>query len=297
MRHPVRTAALTLVSVGALISLGAAPALADSPNGEIQQTVHVVGNGSSVWIDHPTIWSGSIRFVETSTNPQTQQGGGSTISLFSLNHGVSVQKFQRDLAAEFSSTPKVAARGTRQLVRDAYVVKGLADLVPGWPEVVTENLAPGTYYLMDLANQVLPAKLTTLTVRAATARIEQDSDLRSQLTVWATSADRFVAPNNWPHRGTYTFKNVSDTLHMMQIVRVKPGTKDEDISEFFAGTTKAVPLIPGPSGGNDVTSPGVSLQVSYNLPPGTYVLLCFVADDVTGMPHAFMGMHKVVVLH
>ena len=296
MRHPVRTAALTLVSVGALISLGAGPALADSSHGEIQQTVHVVGNGSSVWIDHPTIWSGSIRFVETSTNPQTQEGGGSTISLFSLNHGVSVQKFQRDLADEFSSTPKVAARGTRALVRDGNV-KGLADLVPGWPEVVTENLAPGTYYLMDLANQVLPAKLTTLTVRAATARIEQDSDLRSQLTVWATSADRFVAPNNWPHRGTYTFKNVSDTLHMMQIVRVKPGTKDEDISEFFAGTTKAVPLIPGPSGGNDVTSPGVSLQVSYNLPPGTYVLLCFVADDVTGMPHAFMGMHKVVVLH
>ena len=36
--------------------------------------------------------------------------------------------------------------------------------------------------------------------------------------------------------------------------------------------------------------------MSYNLPKGTYVLLCFVADDLTGMPHAIMGMHKVVVL-
>jgi len=24
--------------------------------------------------------------------------------------------------------------------------------------------------------------------------------------------------------------------------------------------------------------------------------MCFIADDVTGMPHAFMGMHKVVIL-
>jgi len=53
----------------------------------------------------------------------------------------------------------------------------------------------------------------------------------------------------------------------------------------------------GPSGGSDVESPGVSLQLTYNLPAGTYVLLCFVADDQTGMPHAMMGMHKVVVLH
>jgi len=48
----------------------------------------------------------------------------------------------------------------------------------------------------------------------------------------------------------------------------------------------------GPSGGNDVVSPGGTIRVAYNLPAGTYVLLCFVADDVTGMPHALMGMHK-----
>ena len=27
-----------------------------------------------------------------------------------------------------------------------------------------------------------------------------------------------------------------------------------------------------------------------------YVLLCFVADDVTGVPHAIMGMHKALYL-
>jgi hypothetical protein len=45
------------------------------------------------------------------------------------------------------------------------------------------------------------------------------------------------------------------------------------------------------------TSRSNRLQLSYNLPRGTYALLCIVADDVTGMPHALMGMHKAVVLH
>ena len=45
-----------------------------------------------------------------------------------------------------------------------------------------------------------------------------------------------------------------------------------------------------------MVSPGKTIAVSYNLPRGTYVLLCFVADDVTGIPHAIMGMHLVIRL-
>lgn len=296
MRRPLLTTALTLLSMGGLLTLGAAPALAGSPNGEIQQTVRVVGNGSAVWIDHTHIQSGSIRFAVSTTNPSSQQGGGSSVSLFRLNPGVSLDRFRHDLADEFDQHPKAAADGTRELTQDVHVM-GLADVVQGSPEVVTEKLTPGTYYLMDLGNMVFPPALTTLHVRTAGANIEQDSDLRSQLTVMATSADRFVAPRNWPHRGTYTFKNVSDTLHMMDIQRVKPGTTDQQITAFFNGTNPNVPFMPGPGGGNDVTSPGVTFQLSYDLPPGTYVLLCFIADDQTGMPHAFMGMHKVIVLH
>jgi plastocyanin len=296
MRRPLLKVALTLLSIGGLLTLGAAPAVADSSGSEIYQTVRVVGNGTSVWIDHHTIRSGSIRFAVSSTNPQTQNGGGSTVSLFQLDSGRTVSKFQSDLAHEFSQNPATAAQGTRELTRDVRVM-GLADVVPGRPEVVTEYIGPGTYYLMDLGNQVFPPALTTLTVRSGGANIEQESDLTSQLGVAVTSADRFLAPRNWPHQGTYTFANVSDTLHMMDIQRVKPGTTDQQITAFFNGTSHNVPFMPGPSGGNDVTSPGTIFQVSYNLPPGTYVLLCFIADDQTGMPHAFMGMHKVIVLH
>jgi hypothetical protein len=159
-------------------------------------------------------------------------------------------------------------------------------------------VTPGKYYLVDTAGSPTAANLTTLTVKPAKANVEQDSDLASQTTVLATSADRFVAPRKWPHEGTYTFRNTSDTLHFMELQPVKTGTTDKQVSDFFASGAQGAPPFAksGPGVGNDVVSPGFSLQVTYDLPEGTYVLLCFVADDVTGMPHALMGMHKVVVL-
>ena len=102
----------------------------------------------------------------------------------------------------------------------------------------------------------------------------------------------------WPHRGTYLFHNIADTIHFMQIMPVKAGTTDAQIQAFFnSGSQSAPPFArPGPSGGNDVVSAGKTIAVTYNLPRGTYVLLCFVADDVTGIPHAIMGMHLVIRL-
>jgi hypothetical protein len=38
------------------------------------------------------------------------------------------------------------------------------------------------------------------------------------------------------------------------------------------------------------------VRLTWNLPPATSVMLCFIADDEAGMPHAFAGMHNVVVL-
>jgi len=200
-----------------------------------------------------------------------------------------------DLREEFSSNPATAAKGTRDLVRDVSL-SGLADVVSGYPEVVTENLRSGTYYLMDLAkfSGAGQPKITPLFVTGH----DRGSPLHGRVPVSATSADRFIAPVSWPHHGTYLFRNVADTIHFMAIVPVKAGTTDKQIRAFFDSGSQSQPpfFVNGPTGGNDVVSPGRTIAVSYNLPRGTYVLLCFVADDVTGMPHAVMGMHKVIHL-
>jgi hypothetical protein len=112
-----------------------------------------------------------------------------------------------------------------------------------------------------------------------------------------TSADRFVGPRTLPARGTVTVRNVADTIHFMSISPVQPGTTDAQIQAVFDGDPAAGnPFIDGAEVGLDVLSAGQHAELTYSLPPGTYVLLCFIADDVTGMPHADMGMHKVITL-
>jgi hypothetical protein len=292
MGRYVLKGATVLLSAGALMALGLSPAGAQTSSPEIQQTVHVTGDGGSVMLDHATIWAGSIRFAVASTNRKV----GSNITLFQPKAGKTVSRILHDLFDEFGSDP---ADGTRELTADG-TFHGLADVLVGHSATVTENLTPGKYYLIDIANPPSgPPPVTTLTVLPAKANIEQDSDLVSQTNVYATSADRFVAPRNWPHRGTYTFHNTSDTLHFMSLTPVKDGTTDKQVQKYFDSQSHNPPpfLKAGPSIGNDVTSPGQVLQLSYDLPRGTYVALCFIADDVTGMPHAIMGMHKVVVLN
>jgi hypothetical protein len=84
----------------------------------------------------------------------------------------------------------------------------------------------------------------------------------------------------------------------MLLLPVTPGTTDAQVQAYFDSGVSDPPAfaLNGPSASTDLLSPGKQLVLSYSLPKGTYVLLCFVSDDKTGMPHAAMGMHKVVKL-
>jgi hypothetical protein len=300
MRRSLLTGVAVVAAAGAFVAMGAPDALASERGGhgrwEHQQVVDVRGDGSAAHLSTTHLHAGSIQFRVHTTNPTTPDGGGSQIGMFKLKNGADLPKVFGDLAEEFGADP---AKGTRDLVHDASFY-GLADVSTATPATVTESLSPGTYYLVDLGKQPSgPPAVATLTVDGKRAGIEQDSDLRSQVTVKAVDPDRFVAPRKWPHQGTFTFTNRSDTIHFASLEPVKAGTTDKQVQAYFDSHSDQPPpfLDPSrPSTGSDVLSPGKSLQLSYSLPKGTYVLLCFVADDETGMPHALMGMHEVVVL-
>lgn len=286
--------AVVVLSAGALVALGAGAALAST--GSPAQVVNVVGNGSAVHLSKSTVHAGTVQFNVSTTVYASR--GSSEIVMFKPKNGATPAKVLADFGDEFSGDPSTAAKGTRELVRDA-TFHGLADPAQNTPFTITEKLTAGTYYLADAGLQppTSPAALTKLTVTGASSAAQPA--VASQFTVKLTSSDQFVAPRNWQHHGTVTVANVSDTLHFMNLVPVQPGTTDQEVQQYFDSGSQAPPPFAtgGASGGSDVQSPGTSLQLTYNLPAGTYVLLCFVADDQTGMPHAVMGMHKVVVLH
>lgn len=285
-RRPVR-----LVSIAASVGLVAVGLTACQ---QLPHTALVVGDGSRVAVSQPTIQAGTDSFLVL-TNNKTP-GSGSNIALFSLKGAATTSQVASDLRDEFNQTPATAAKGSRELVRDVNAF-GLADVSVGASVTVTANLTVGTYYLMDLANFSGTGSpiFTPLRVTAGSGR----GPLHGDVSVQATAADRFTAPNTWPHTGSYVFANTAtDTLHFMDLERVKPGTTDAQVQAYFNSQSQAAPpfALNGPGAGNDVVSPGNTIRVAYNLPAGTYVLLCFIADTTTGMPHAIMGMHKVITL-
>jgi len=294
-RHAV--AALAASGLAALSITAASTAAGASTGHPARGCTQVSESGTTVTASRTVLAAGLNCFTVSTTNPgQPGGGGGASVTLFHPVRGVSLAKLLADAKNEFSSKPATAAKGTRELNRDGRFF-GLALVVPGHPETVTENLQPGTYWLGDVADTIgagKPAQLVRLTVLP----FGRSGFLGANVLVRATSADRFIAPRFWPHRGSYLFANVADTIHFMEIVPVKDGTTDAQIQAFFnSGSQSAPPFAKaGPFGGNDVVSPGHLIKVNYNLPRGTYVLLCFVADDVTGIPHAIMGMHLVIHL-
>jgi|SRR5450631_124962 len=300
-----KVAALTLAAAGTLATAGPAAAQGHPSEHPGQVTaVLVLGDGTNVTLSRSSVNEGRIAFKVDTTN--STPGSGSNITLFRLVGHTTLDTFKADLVDEFSADPAIAARGTRELNRDIRAF-GLADVVPGHPETVTELLTAGQYYLMDLGNlgnSPPNPVFTTFTVHhSGQGSSHSQGDRHRGPVIKLTSADRFVSPGTLPARGTVTVMNVADTIHFMEIEPVLKGTTDTQIQAWFDSFANATPpplgpppFADGPTGGLDVLSPGHQAELSYNLPPGTYMLACFVADDVTGMAHAFMGMHKVVTL-
>ena len=297
MRRFFAVAAAAAMALGGL--LGTASSAAAQSQALPTTHVSVQGNGNSarVTLSRSTVPAGRLVFSVSSS--RTQARGGSDVVLLHPRAGVSLARVFADFRDEFSQHPATAARGTRELTRDARFY-GLAQVDKGHPVTVTQHLTGGTYYLLDLDEQtgVGPHPVATrFTVRGRDDNADAESGGRGPL-VRLTSADRFVTPGTLPARGTITVRNTSDTVHFMALQPVKKGTTDRQIQRFFDSGSHATPpfFVRGPTAGMGPQSPGRQAQFTYRLPAGTYVMLCFVADDRTGIPHAIMGMHKVVTL-
>lgn len=103
-----------------------------------------------------------------------------------------------------------------------------------------------------------------------------------------------------PADGRLLFKNrrSAGVPHFVEMQQVVEGTTADQVLESF----QAGPAGPPPPflEGHLITgslSAGQSMTVDYDLPPGHYAVMCFFPDpDTKGMPHAFMGMIRIIEL-
>jgi hypothetical protein len=90
-----------------------------------------------------------------------------------------------------------------------------------------------------------------------------------------------------------TLWNQGDQPHQAQIAQFKQGVGVKDFQAILEGGNPeaVIGLFAGFYGGPNVVAPGRSQTTWQNLPHGDYLLLCFVPDPATGMPHFAMGMY------
>lgn len=235
---------------------------------------------------------------------RTDDANGHFLQAFRPHRGVTVRKVLADLRkAVDRNNPATAARGI-SAVRDDADVLGGAQVTPSVSETFTTPIGAGPVVLLDFTAFLAdPAHPVTRTLQL---RQPKRGGSRDDLAAFPDSivitretpgGPRFDVNGLRRATDNILVHNASDELHEMGLQPVRPGTTDGKIQAFFGGNGSGMPPFTGPSLGLGVVSPGrTALLETHHLPRGTYVLLCFVPDDKTGIPHVVEGMHKVVVL-
>jgi hypothetical protein len=166
------------------------------------------------------------------------------------------------------------------------------------PEGVWQvNLPAGTYTVFGVQSTAMGmAKPVTFTVAGA----PRTAALHATQATFRAVGD--VGSNKWTFRQAgdrpvewITFANSAKELHFLDAFGVKPSTTSAMVRKAVA--SNAPPKFATGTGFHfDVISPGVRVAIKGELDAGTYVVDCFIPSESDGMPHAVMGMWKLITV-
>ncbi|GAA1990413.1 hypothetical protein [Kitasatospora viridis] len=298
LRRGARSAAVTALAVAT--AMGATGvARADAPGHE-GFVVNVKLSTSGVVQAPDEHAGGTVTFKIATDDPN-----GRELQMIRPHQGVTMDQVLQDLAVAVGPDPTAAAAAIVK-VRDEAEALGGGLARPGNDAILTEDIKAGPVYLLDftafLANPGSPPPVKELDL-CEDAGFHLPHFPHSIVIQHETSnGPRFQTEAVDDANGGIFVHNAADELHEMQIQPVAPGTTDDQVQAYFDALLNNTPPPPPPFTGVpvglSVISPGHDAVIHIDkLPPGDYVLLCFVPDDQTGLPHAFEGMHKVVHLH
>lgn len=205
-----------------------------------------------------------------------------------FDRGYDYRDFKKDVAATFAGDMKAL----RRAIAKTELFGGVA---PGASGTVVLPRA-GTYTVFAFGNRG-PGPHASFKVGAAKRSPTPGVDGR----IVAKTGPKWAGSNHLPAKGTFKFKNADKTVpHFVTLQQVVEGTTTDQVLEGLRSEEQGPPpdffLPAGLETGS--LSPGRKMTVNYDLPPGQYVIMCFFPDpNMKGMPHALMGMLKMIRLH
>jgi hypothetical protein len=287
------SAAVALIGAGAGVSV-AAPHASHAAN-PTMPTIKVTASKSSFKVSGSTTFTpGRVELVLKGVGPKDK-----STDIISLKGKYTFKDLRADFKAfgkkegtgPHGSTPKSALKHLNHAINHVDFYGGL-DVFGTQKEHATMVLPKAGDYILFNNTHKLPKNPHTLT--AAGTKVDRAAPA-SSATVNAVTKRRFTGSKTLPANGTVTFKNKStESPHFLGLLHVKKGTSRKQVLAAFQGSGPNV--FRNGQAATDVVDEGNSMTLSYKVPAGTYAEVCFFPDPKTGMPHAFMGMVRIVKL-
>ncbi|MDT4941063.1 MAG: hypothetical protein QOJ34_1152 [Pseudonocardiales bacterium] len=269
-------AAVTAASLGAAAVVGGTAAGASSRAGIPTVVVRMVN-------DHIKIDGGSTLHAGRINFKVVTGAGSHILQILRLHKGYTLQDAGPDFGKAFSGDLAAIHRLDTKVTW-----RGGATARPNNPGFFTVTLRHGNFYMLDQnGNGVTPFRVVGDPVQRP--RVPHSS----QITAFSYGFES--DPETIPAAGTLYFFNQSDQPHFLDIHHVKEGTTRRDVTQALHSNGPPAIFLHGGTGAG-VISPYFGQMMRYDLPPGEYLIACFWPASDTGMPHAFMGMFKLIHL-
>jgi len=244
------------------------------------------------------IAAGRILLTVTNNAPAKQESADA--NLVRLPEGTTID----DVAGFFGPQLATPAMETNQAAPNWIYQATFAGgpiVLPGQTAQAVVDLSPGDWVLLnDSPGAPQSPQLLTVTGSAASpaAAQEPQPDVNVQLQEYAfVGLDQSIPAG--PH--LWKFTNTGTQPHIMILFRGPAGISMNQVMTLLQ-SENATPPPDFPYQESDfdfnqpglgALSPGQTSWLALNLAPGTYIALCFVPDQETGVPHALMGMVQV----
>ena len=296
-RGPAGKLAMVATTVGVLATGAVGAHAAAQRATSAATTLRVAITDHGLYVDGPRTFPAGLVHV---TFEDAKVKHDATIAVLALAPGHTWHEFRSDLKVAFENLfaphgdKKKGLKYLNHVLTYATGYGGMDAHAGETPREGTLLLSnPNSQYFLydDSGNLPNRPKLLTTTGAAGAQTLPATS-----ATVVAMTNRRFGGDSVLPANGTVTFENKStESPHFLVLQQVKNGTTRKQVIAALQSNSGPGPFLHDEAS-SDVVSYGHAMNLHVHVHPGTYAEMCFFPDPKTGMPHAFMGMVRIVHL-
>lgn len=281
------TIAVASMVAASLIPISGSPAGASLADQAPTPSLRAVITKSGVEVSGPTRFrTGWVKLTTVARN------AGGQMELVRFRGDYRFRDLKDDIAATFAGGDDALKHLNRAIRHTRFY--GAPGAEPGQTTHGSAFLdRPDTYVYFQFG-ETGPANPTWLHVRGPLARRAAPNwDAR----VVAREDRRWGGDQVLPAQGAIRFVNRADySPHFVVLQHVARGTTRKEVIDCINDPQCTFDFGRAGSAETGSLSPGHAFVFRYSLPRGTYALMCFFPDPETGMPHAAMGMVRIVTL-